>query len=97
MKEKSERKLHSVATWSWIVLRWTAIFLYYTLFIVAIGAATACLVFLTLGKLYYPEGSYRDLALSGLKVGTILSGIWGIGVAIVKCFVKGKAERDARL
>lgn len=89
--EAKNRFLHALR----LTVRWGLIFLYYLFCIVAIGTATAVLVFITLGKLYYPDGSYKDLALGGLKVGLILSGIWGIGVAIVKCFVRGKTERDA--
>ncbi len=77
------------------ILRWAGIFLYYALGMVAIGAATGCAVFLILGPLFLKESSYGEIASYGLKTGAILAGIWTPGVAIVKCFVKGKKERDS--
>lgn len=77
-------------------MRWLLIFLYYVLGMVLIGALTGCLVFLVLGPLFLKESTLTEIALNGLKVGTILAGIWAPGVAIVKCFILGKKERDRR-
>ena len=74
---------------------WIGFFFYYALSMVAIGAVTGCAVFLVLGRLFLADASWTDLALYGLKTGTILSGIWAPGVAIVKCFVRGKHARDS--
>lgn len=75
-------------------LRWIGLFLLYAVGIVAIGAPTGAAVFLALGKLFVPEMTYGGLALAGLRVGAILSGVWAPGVAIVLCFMRGKRERE---
>lgn len=73
---------------------WFFLFLGYTLGIVATGAVAGGLAFLALGKLFVPEMTFAELSLTGLRVGTILSGVWAPGVAIVLCFMKGKRLRD---
>lgn len=70
------------------------LFLGYTLGITMIGATTGGMTFLLLGKLFVPEMTLSELALSGLRVGTILAGIWAPGVSIVLCFMWGKKQRD---
>ncbi|MBC2601919.1 hypothetical protein [Puniceicoccus vermicola] len=86
----------SFGDWVWLIIRWAGIFLYYTLGMVLIGATTGCLVFLILGPLFLKDETTWNIALYGLKTGTILSGIWAPGVAIVKCFMRGAKERKER-
>jgi len=83
------------AAWFRIGLRWAGFFLFYALTLVAIGAVTGCIVFSLLGPLFLEHSSRSEIAFYGLKTGAILAGIWAPGVAIVKCFVRGKQEREA--
>lgn len=73
---------------------WIALFLGYTAEIVILGATAGCVAFLALGKLFVPDMTYAELAVSGLRVGAILAGVWAPGVSIVLCFIHGKKLRD---
>ncbi len=77
-------------------LYWVFLFLGYTIGIVATGAVAGGLAFQLFGRLFVPEMTFAELSLAGLRVGTILSGVWAPGVAIVLCFMRGKRLRDER-
>jgi len=85
----------SAGGWIGLGLRWVGIFFFYAITMVAIGAATGAAVFSLLGPLFLDNSSRGEIAFYGLKTGAILAGIWAPGVAIVKCFVRGKKEREA--
>jgi len=69
-------------------------FLGYMAGITAVGAVAGGLSFQIFGRLFMPEMTYSELAISGLRVGTILAGVWAPGVSIVLCFMWGKKQRD---
>lgn len=59
---------------------------------ILIGMGCGLLMTAILGPGLFPDRSYLDGLRVGLKGGLIFGGMWGMGLAIVACFMLGHAK-----
>ena len=74
-------------------LRWTGLFLLFTIEVTAIGALAGGIVFPILGAIFDWERGWEELAMNGIKNIGFWAFIWAPGIAIVRCIMRAYRER----
>ena len=74
---------------------WTTFLVYYTCIILAVGTFVCAMVFVLIGH-FAVDMTTEELFKKGAWIGFRYASIWAIGIATVKCFMRGKARKAMR-
>jgi len=76
---------------SWI--RWTGLFLLFTVEVTAIGALAGGILFPLVGPLFGAERGWAELVVLGIRNIGFWFFIWAPGIALVRCVMRAHRER----